>query len=102
MSELFRMFNNLKHVQPTQLIGFIQAIDWAMVDFASRLVVVHELNNAIMTFREKRGLEPINDNLPGEPDTPFRTIKVIVLTPSPHARAPTGAQPGLSNRNPDT
>jgi hypothetical protein len=102
LAELFRMFANLKHVQPAQLIGFIGAIDWAAIDYAARLVVLHEINNAITAYRTKCGLEPIDDNLPGEPDTPFRAIKAIVLTASPHARAPTGAQPGLSNCNPDT
>jgi len=72
LAELFRMFANLKHVQPAQLIGFISAIDWAAIDYPTRLVVLHEINNAITAFREKCGLEP-------------------------HARAPTGAQPGPRN-----
>jgi hypothetical protein len=84
LTELFRMFANLKHVQPAQLIGFIGAIDWAAIDYQTRLTVLHELNTAITAFREKHGLDPINDNLPGQPDTPYRTIKAIVLTPSPH------------------
>jgi hypothetical protein len=84
LHELFRMLQNLKHVQPVQLIGFAHSIDWSEIDFNTRLVVVHELSAAITAFREKRGLEPIDDNLPGQPDTPFRTIKAIVLTASPH------------------
>jgi hypothetical protein len=83
LNELFRMFKNLKHVQPSQLIGFTQSIDWAAIDYSVRLVVLHELNTSITAFREKHGLEPIDDNLPNEPDTPFRTIKAIVLTASP-------------------
>jgi hypothetical protein len=43
----------------------------------------YHLNVAITAFRTKCGLDPINDGLPGEPDTPFRTIKAIVLVPSP-------------------
>jgi hypothetical protein len=31
--------------------------------------------------RVKHGLPEIDDGLPGEPDTPFRTIKAIVLAP---------------------
>jgi hypothetical protein len=84
LSELFRMFKNLEHMQPSQLIGFAQSIDWAVIDYDTKLVVVHELNNAITTLREKHDLEPIDDGLPGDPGTPFRTIKTIVLTPSPH------------------
>jgi len=81
LNELFRMFANLKHASPSQLIGFARTIDWAAIDYRTRLVVVHEVNNSITTFRTKRGLEPIDDGLPGEPDTPFRAIKAIVLTP---------------------
>src|SRR5262249_12696612 len=82
--ELFRMFKNLQHAQPTQLIGYAQSIDWSAIDYSTNLAVVHELNNAITALREKHGLEPIDDNLPGDPETPFRTIKAIVLTASPH------------------
>src|SRR5262245_48218847 len=83
LSELFRMFKNLQHLQPSQLIGYAQSIDWSLIDYDTKLVVIHECNTAITKFREKRGLEPIDDNLDG-PDTPFRAIKAIVLTPSPH------------------
>ena len=84
LGELFRMFQNLKHVQPSQLIDFVQSIDWTAIDYATKLVTIHEFNSAITTFRTTQGLEPIDDGLPGEPDTPFRTIKAIVLAPSPH------------------
>src|SRR5215470_1536359 len=65
LNELFRMFANLKHASPSQLIGFARTIDWAAIDYRTRLVVVHEVNNSITTFRTKRGLEPIDDGLPG-------------------------------------
>jgi hypothetical protein len=93
LNELFRMFGNLQHVRPPQLIGYVQSIDWSAIDYATRLIVVHELNSAVTAYREKRGLEPIDDNLPGNPDTPFRTIKAVVLTPSPHCE---GAARGRS------
>src|SRR5262252_7551205 len=71
LAELFRMFSNLECVQPAQLIGFIDAIDWRSIDFKTQLTVLHEINSAITAFREKQGLEPVSDPLPGEPDTPF-------------------------------
>jgi hypothetical protein len=82
MAELFRMLANLKHVWPPQLIGFVRSIDWPAIDYATRLIVIHETSEAITGFREKRGLPPLDDNLPGEPDTPFRAIRSIVLAPS--------------------
>ena len=84
LNELFRMIANLKHMQPAQLIGYVQSIDWTAIDYNTKLVVVQECNSAITALREKHGLTPIDDDLPGEPETPFRTIKAIVLTAFPH------------------
>jgi hypothetical protein len=39
--ELFRMFANLKHVQPAQLIGFVHSIDWSAIPYNIKLTVVH-------------------------------------------------------------
>ena len=88
LSELFRMFANIQHVTPAQLIGFVQSINWADVDYAVRLTVLHEINNAITAFRVERDLEPIDDSLPNEPESPFRLIKAILFPPN---GAPTGA-----------
>ena len=84
LSELFRMLNHLEHVRPSQLIGFVRSIDWTALPYDVKLTVIHWINVAITKFREKHGLEPIDDGLAGEPETPFRTIKAIVLSPSPH------------------
>jgi hypothetical protein len=97
LGELLRMVKNLQHVQPSQLIGLARAIDWTVIDADTKLVTLHELNAAITRFREKRNPdEPISDPLPNEPDSPFRTLKAILFP----ARAPTGAKPGLSIRDP--
>jgi hypothetical protein len=55
-----------------------------VIDYETKLTVIHEINAAIVKLRVTHGLVPIDDNLPGEPDTPFRKIKAIVLTSSPH------------------
>jgi hypothetical protein len=91
LAELFRMFSSIEHVTPAQLVGFIGAIDWSAIDFETRLTVLHEVNTAITKFREKRDLEPIDDPLPGEPESPFRQLKALLFPPN---GAPTGAQPG--------
>jgi hypothetical protein len=84
LAELFRIFTNLQHIQSAQLIGFVHSINWAVIDYDAKLVVDHELNVAITAFPEKHAFVPIDDGLPGEPDTPFHMIRSIVLTPSPH------------------
>src|SRR5215831_11771548 len=88
LSELFRMFANIQHVAPAQLVGFAQSINWADVNYTVRLTVLHEINNAITKFRAERDMEPINDPLPGESESPFRLIKIILFPPN---GAPTGA-----------
>ena len=94
LGELLRMVKNLQHVQPAQLIGFARSIDWIAIDYDTKLTVLHEINSSITKFREKRGLEPIDDTVEDEP--PFRTLKAILFP----TRAPTGAKPGLSIREP--
>jgi hypothetical protein len=99
LSELLRMVENLQNVQPSQLIGFVGSIDWASINYATRLTVLHELNTAITKVREKRGLEPIDDPLPRQPDSPFRIIKAILF---PHVAdvAPAEAQLGSNTETP--
>jgi hypothetical protein len=97
LSELFWMFRNLQHIRPSQLIGFVGSIDWASIDCATRLTVLHEVNNAITAYRVKRGLEPIDDPLPRQPDSPFRIIKAILF---PHRRGARRGAARLQYRNP--
>ena len=82
LGELFRMFKNLQHVRPAQLLGFARSIDWAAIDADTKLVTLHELNAAITRLREKHNMEPIDDTVSDEP--PFRMIKAIMFPASPH------------------
>jgi hypothetical protein len=93
LGELFRMFANLKHVQPAQLIGFIGAIDWAAIDYQTRLTVLHEVNAAITARRNRQGLNPIDDPLPGAPPNAFQVIRGIV-TKFPASRGDPPEQSG--------
>ena len=83
LAELFRMFANLPHVQPSQLVGYTRAIDWSEIDYPTRLTIIHEANAAITKLREQRGLDPISDPLPGASDNVFRIIRAIINSSSP-------------------
>jgi hypothetical protein len=83
LAELFRAIKNLQHVQPSQLIGLAQSIDWATIDHSAKCVLLHEINSSITHHRERCGVEPISDNLFDEPDTPFRVLKAIIFSASP-------------------
>ena len=82
LGELLRMIKNLEHIRPSQLIGFARSIDWTVIDYDSKLTVLHEINSSITKFRDKHDLEPIDDTVSDEP--PFRTIKAIHFPASPH------------------
>jgi hypothetical protein len=88
LSELFRMFSAIKHVTPAQLVGFISAIDWSAIDYQTRLIVLHEVNSAIIKFRESQKLDPFDDPLPGRPDNVFRIIKNLFNSFPPRAGEP--------------
>jgi hypothetical protein len=95
LRELFRMFENLQHIRPSQLIKFARSIDWAAIDYATRLVVLHEANNSIIALRETRGLDPIDDPL-DEATNVFRTLRNIITSfpPSAGKPRPATANPG--------
>jgi hypothetical protein len=95
LAEVFRMFANLRNVQPSQLIGFMGSIDWDAIDYDTRYAVLHELGTAVTQFRLARGMTPFDDDLAAEPTTPFLIIRELIL--HPRSRAPTGAQPGFEN-----
>jgi hypothetical protein len=91
---LERMMAQLKDLKSArELVNAITAEDWSTVDADTRLIVLHELNVAIAALREKQGLSPIDDPLPGEPDNAFRIIKNLFQISAP-AEKP---QPGNGN-----
>jgi hypothetical protein len=79
------------------LVDFIAAQDWAAVDANTRLIALHEINEAITKARELTNpKEPINDPLPGEPPNAFRMIREIVTKVSPPSRGDQPQPGGLS------
>jgi hypothetical protein len=98
--ELFRMFSAIEHVKPAQLVGFIGAIDWADIDSTTRLTVLHELNSAIVRYRERSGLPSIDDPLPGQPDNAFRIVKKLFEFPAQSQEGPArrGPYPGADHK----
>jgi hypothetical protein len=68
----------LKHMQPgsaSALIALLRDFDWSEMDAGVRLVVLHEINEAITRLRERAGLAPIDDALPGQRLNAFLRIR---------------------------
>jgi hypothetical protein len=73
---LGRLITQLKQLRSArELIKFIEAQDWNTIDYNTRLIALHEINNAITKFRELNGLPPIDDPLPGAHANAFLRIK---------------------------
>ena len=73
------------------LLAYIRGVDWATVDYPTRLTVLHEVNAAITRLRERNGLSPFDDGFPGDPPNVFQIIRTILI---PAEAAPSGAHAG--------
>jgi hypothetical protein len=62
---------------PLQL-AYVRGIDWSAVDYPTRLVILHEVNTAITRMRERNGLYPFDDGVPGERANVFQVIRGIL------------------------
>ena len=81
---LERVMARLKDLRSArELVNAMAAEDWSTVDAETRLIVLHEINIAIAALREKQGMPPIDDPLPGEPDNAFRIIKNLFRVSAP-------------------
>jgi hypothetical protein len=83
---LERLMAQLKDLHSArELVDFIAAQDWSVVDTDTRFTALHEINIAITKLRERNGQEPISDPLPGAPQNAFRIIKNLFKSFPPRA-----------------
>jgi len=102
LAELFRAFSAIDCIQPSQLVGFIGAIDWSAIDYQTRLVVLHELNRSITKLRESQKLDPIDDPVDDDaPPNAFQVIRGILLSQSfPQSRESPSEHPTKCKKEP--
>jgi hypothetical protein len=77
IERLMFILNNLARKSAPLLIAYIRGIDWTTIDYPTRLVVLHEINVAITRLRERGGLSPFDDGMPGDRPNVFQTIRTI-------------------------
>jgi hypothetical protein len=64
----------------------------------TRLTVLHHINDRITRMRERHGLPPFDDPLPGQPDNVFWIVRSI-LAPSPvHERRLSSSEVATAER----
>jgi hypothetical protein len=83
VAELMILLDRLELNSAATLLGCIQRTDWSAVSHDVRFTVLHQINDAIARMRERNGMVPINDPLPGERDNAFRRFKRLLFPPSP-------------------
>jgi hypothetical protein len=58
------------------LLALLDNLDWLeRADLHTRMLILGEIDDAIITLRVCNGLSPIDDALPGEEPTVFQTVK---------------------------
>jgi hypothetical protein len=70
------------------LLAYIRGIDWSTIDYAIRLIVLHEVNTAVTGLRLRANMAPIDDGAPGARDNVFRTIRHLITSSRPAEAAP--------------
>jgi hypothetical protein len=78
LARLMRLLENLEAHKPSSLLTFVRERNWRDMAYSVRLIALHEINTATTSLRERRGLPPFDDPLPGEGDTLSLTIKALL------------------------
>jgi hypothetical protein len=84
--------------KPSELVEFVMAGPWTDADADTRTEVLTLIDAAITKRRERAGLAPFDDPLPGEPPGAFLILREQLLL-SRLRTAPTGAQPGPKTKS---
>lgn len=81
--ELTRALRRLDLERPGDLVDYIRGAAWIhAADKDTRYLVLSVIDTAIVRLRERNGLEPFDDALPGEPDTAFQAIRKLIIPES--------------------
>lgn len=75
IEQLVQFLKGMTLQSASALLELIGSEDWKAIDYTARLVALHEINVAIIALRERHGLAPLDDGLPGEPPTAFCLIR---------------------------
>lgn len=83
LERLMHILKDLASSQPV-LLAFVRGVDWREIAHDVRFIALHEINTAITKLRERNGLCPFDDGVPGERDNAFRVVKAILLAEQHH------------------
>jgi hypothetical protein len=78
VAELVKLLRGLSWESASALLQFVRATPWHDVDHETRAVALHQINFAIIRLRERHGLPPFDDALPGDRLNVFQTIREMI------------------------
>jgi hypothetical protein len=82
IAELVALLDRLEANSAAPLLDFMRRIDWISISYDVRLTALHQINQKIMRLRERAGLPPLDDPVPGQADNVFRRVRSMLLAPS--------------------
>ena len=76
MAELTRWLARMTLDDGDALVGYVRNARWLLdADMATRQAVLSVISGRLITLRLINGYPPIDDALPGEPDTVFQIVR---------------------------
>ena len=88
VSEIMSKIARLDLANGAALVATFEQIDWSTICARPKLVLLHELNNAVADLRGRHGLPVIDDPLPGQTLSVFLRIKSALFPHSPASAGP--------------
>jgi hypothetical protein len=66
VTQVMTFLETMTPASSSALLNLMRSHSWERVDPNVRVILLHEINDAITRLREKSGMAPIDDPLPGE------------------------------------
>jgi hypothetical protein len=73
--ELLELLDNISLDDAERLVAHVRAGPWRGADLDTRFLILAAIDNAIVELRERNGLSPFDDSLPGQPANVFLILR---------------------------
>jgi hypothetical protein len=83
VAQVMTLLKQMDTISGAAMVAAMRGIDWGVVDYDTRLTILHQVHQAIARLRERAGLPPFDDPLPGQPTNVFQRVRQMLLAPTP-------------------
>jgi hypothetical protein len=78
VADLMALLDKLELDSAAVLLALVERTDWTAVNYEVRLELLHQINDAVCRMRERHGLSPFDDGVPGDRSNLFQRIRGAV------------------------